>query len=54
MTNVCFVETIKLGHGNGKLIEQSWLSCSYDGNCFGFQMIDDKVKDGLVLSVDWS
>jgi hypothetical protein len=21
---------------------------------FGFQRIDDKVKDGLVLSIDWS
>ena len=26
---------------------------SYDGNRFGFQRIDDKVKDGLVLSVIW-
>ena len=25
-----------------------------DGIRFGFQMMDDKVKDGLVLSVDWS
>ena len=33
---------------------QSWLSCPYDGNHFGFQRMDDKVKDGLVLSVDWS
>ena len=24
-----------------------------DGNRFGFQMMDDKVKDGLVLSVVW-
>ena len=24
----------------------------YDGNHFGFQRMDDKVKDGLVLSVD--
>ena len=23
----------------------------YDGNRFGFQRMDDKVKDGLVLSV---
>ena len=22
-------------------------------NCFGFQRMDDKVKDGLVLSVVW-
>ena len=26
----------------------------YDRNHFGFQMMDDKVKDGLVLNVDWS
>ena len=25
----------------------------YDGNRFGFQRMDDKVKDGLVLSVVW-
>ena len=25
----------------------------YDGNRFGFQMMDDKVKDRLVLSVVW-
>ena len=25
-----------------------------DGNHFGFQRMYDKVKDGLVLSVDWS
>ena len=24
-----------------------------DGNRFGFQRMDDKVKDGLVLSVVW-
>ena len=24
-----------------------------DGNRFGFQRMDDKVKDGLVLSVIW-
>ena len=24
-----------------------------DGIRFGFQRMDDKVKDGLVLSVDW-
>jgi hypothetical protein len=25
-----------------------------DGICFGFQRMDDKVKDRLVLSVNWS
>ena len=54
MTNVCIAEAIKLGHGNGELIGQSWLSCPYDRNRFGFQRMDDKFKDGLVLSVDWS
>jgi hypothetical protein len=24
-----------------------------DGNCFGFQRMDDKVKDRLALSVGW-
>ena len=24
-----------------------------DGNHFGFQRMDDKVKDGLVLSIVW-
>ena len=40
MTNVCFADAIKLGHGNG-----DQLSCPYDGNRFGFQRMDDKVKD---------
>ena len=54
MTNVCFAETIKLDHGNGDRL----------GNHSGhaptmeivsiFQRVDDKVKDGLVLSVNWS
>ena len=51
---MCFAEAIKLGHGNGDQLGY------YDGhaptmkNHFSFQMMDDKVKDGLVLSVDWS
>ena len=54
VTNVCFAETIKLGHGNGdRLGYLSWWSCPYDENRFGFQRMDDKVKDGLVLSVNW-
>ena len=52
MTNVCFAEAIKLGHGNGK-IGQSWLSYPYDENHFGFQRMDGNVKDELVLSVVW-
>ena len=54
MTNACFAEAIKLGHGNGDRLDKSRWSCPYDGNHFGFQRMDDKVKDGLVLSVDWS
>ena len=53
MTNVCFAEAIKLGHGNGDRIGQLRLSCPYDENRFGFQRMDDKVMDGLVLSVVW-
>ena len=53
MTNVCFAEAIKLGHGNSKLIGHSWLPRPYDGNRLGFQRMDDKVKDRLVLSVVW-
>ena len=53
VTNVCFAETIKLGHGNGdRLGYLSWWSCPYDENRFGFQRMDDKVKDGLVLSAN--
>ena len=44
MTNVCFAEAIKLGHGNGDIGQLRW-SCPYDGNHFGFQRMDDKVKD---------
>ena len=43
MTNVCFADAIKLGLGNGKLIGESWLSCPYGGNHFGFQRMDDNV-----------
>ena len=53
MTNMCFVEAIKLGHGNGDQLGKLWWLCPYDGNRFGFQRMDDKVKDGLVLSVIW-
>ena len=44
MTNVCFAEAIKLGHGNGDQLGNRG-SCPYDGNRFGFQRMDDKVKD---------
>ena len=42
VTNMCFADAIKLGHGNDNSL----------GN-HGCQRIDDKVKDGLVLSVVW-
>ena len=46
MTNVCFVEAIKLGHGNGdQLGNHGCHICPYNGNHFGFQRMDDKVKD---------
>ena len=45
MTNVCFAEAIKLGHDNGDCLGNQWFSCPYDGNRFGFQRMDDKVKD---------
>ena len=45
MTNVCFAEAIKLGHGNGDRLGNQGGSCPYDGNHFGFQRMDDKVKD---------
>ena len=51
MTNVCFAEAIKLGHGNGDRLGNHG---GHAPNHFGFQRMDDKVKDGLVLSVDWS
>ena len=38
------------------VIEIDWaimVIMPYDGNRFGFQRMDDKVKDVLVLSVVW-
>ena len=43
MTNVCFEEAIKLGHDNGD--QSGNQSCHAPGNRFGFQRMDDKVKD---------
>ena len=51
MTNVCFAEVIKLGHGNGNYLGNHGCHAPVDGNRFGFQRMDDKVKDGLILSV---
>ena len=51
--DLCFAEAIKLGHDKWRSIGLSWWSYPYDGNYFGFQRMDDKVKDRLVLSVVW-
>ena len=60
MTNVCFTEAIKLGHGNGDRLG------NHGGHAPTMEIIlvfkgwmarlrmDNKVKDGLVLSVVWS
>jgi len=50
---MCFAEAIKLGHGNGNWLGNHGGHAPDDGNRFGFQRMDDKVKDGLVLSVNW-
>ena len=51
MTNVCFVEAIKLGHGNDDRLDNYGFHAPVDENRFSFQKMDDKVKDRLVLSV---
>jgi len=53
MTNVYFVEAIKLGHGNGNWLGNHGCHAPINGNCFSFQRMHDKVKDVLVLSVIW-
>jgi hypothetical protein len=52
VTNVCFVEASKLGHGNGDCLGNYGFHAPIDGNHFSFQRMNDKVKDELVLSVD--
>jgi hypothetical protein len=42
----------KLGHGNGDCLG-TIVFMTLDVNHFGFQRINDKVKDKLVLSVVW-
>ena len=54
MTNVCFAETIELGHGNGDRLGNHGCHAPTMEIVLVFQRMDDKVKDGLVLSVDWS
>jgi hypothetical protein len=42
---------IKLSHGNGNWLGNYGIPAPVDGNHFGFQRMEDKVKDGLVPSV---
>ena len=51
VTNMCFTKASKLGHGNGNCLSNYDFHAPIDGNYFGFQRMDDKIKDGLVLSV---
>ena len=51
MTNVCFERQVELGHGNDDSLGIYGFHAPIDGNHFGFQRMDDKVKDKLVLSV---
>ena len=46
MTNVCFTEAIKLGHGNGDQLGNRGGHAPIDRNYFGFQRMDNKAKDG--------
>ena len=40
-----------LGHDNDDCLGNYGFHAPIDGNHFSFQRMDDKVKDGLVLSV---
>ena len=53
VTNVCFIEAIKLGYMVMKIDWAIMVIMPLRWNHFGFQRMDDKVKDGLVLSVVW-
>jgi hypothetical protein len=44
----------ELGHSNGDRVGYNGFHAPIDGFRFGFQRMDDKAKDGLVLSVVWS
>ena len=52
VTNVCFAETIELGHGNGDRLGNHGCYAPMMKIILVFKRMDDKVKDGLVLSVD--
>ena len=51
---MCFAEAIKLGHSNGDRLGNHDCHAPTMEIVSVFQRMDDKVKDGLVLSVDWS
>jgi hypothetical protein len=42
-----------LGHGNDDYLGNYGFYTPIDGNHFSFQRMNDKVEDGLVLSVIW-
>ena len=48
-----FRSNFELGHGNGDCLGNYGFHAPIDGNYFGFQKVNDKVKDRLILSVDW-
>ena len=52
VTNVCFAEAIRLGHGNRDRLGYHGGHAPTMEIILVFQRMDDKVKDGL--SVDWS
>ena len=52
VTNVCFAEATKLGHGKGDRLGNHGGHAPTMEIVLIFQRMDDKVKDGLVLSVD--
>ena len=45
MTNVCFAEAIKLGHGNGDRLGNRGYHAPTMEIILVFQRMDDKVKD---------
>ena len=53
VTNVCFADAIKLGHGNGDRLGNHGGHAPTMEIVSVFQRMDDKVNDGLVLSVVW-
>ena len=53
VTNMCFVEAIKLCHGNEDRLGYHGGHAPTMEIILVFQRMDDKVKDGPVLSVVW-